>query len=258
MARSSRSTRRTTTATRWAATTAPFADLLRADGYRVRASTPKFTAETFKGIDVFIVVNAEATFEDAESDALRDWVKAGGSLLLTADHAPYGAFTQSLAARFGVTMGKGWAFDSETKGQITTQLTYSRANGLLGDLSGKLPILEGRNPSERISSVKTFTGQSLGMPPGAKALLRFSPTAREAPDQATLNTVAQDAQRDGGEGLYTSGGPPSMAGRDDAVRQRPRRRARRGRHVLHAGHQVPARLEPGGHSFRHADAGHGR
>ena len=190
----------------------PFAELLRLDGYRVRPSATKFSAETFKGIDVFAIVNAE--FEAAESDALRDWVKAGGSLLLTADHAPYGAFTQSLASRFGVTMGKGWAYDSETKGRITTQLTYSRANGLLGDpskthpiLEGR-PILDGRNGSERISLVKTFTGQSLGMPAGATSLLRFSPTAREAPDQAELNAAAEAVAQQ-----KVPAGSPSIAGR---------------------------------------------
>jgi len=165
----------------------PFAELLRADGYRVVPSAAKLNSETFKGIDVFVIVNAEQVFEASESDALRDWVEAGGSLLLTADHAPFGAMTESLASRFGVTMGKGWAYDSETPGKITTQLTYSRANGRLG----RHPILEGRNASEKVNLVKTFTGQSLGLPQGATALLSFGPAAREAPTTDVLTAVGE-------------------------------------------------------------------
>ncbi|MDP3740253.1 MAG: DUF4350 domain-containing protein [Hyphomonadaceae bacterium] len=183
----------------------PFAELLRADGYRVRASTSKLSAETFKGVDIFVVVNAEGTFAGAEADALRDWVKAGGSLLLTADHEPFGAAMESLGLRFGVSMGKGRAYDSEVPGRITTQLTYSRANGLLGEH----PILEGRNASERVNLVKTFTGQSLGLPQGASPLLRFGATAREAVTVAQLNQVGEAIARN----EVIAGGPPSVAGR---------------------------------------------
>lgn len=167
----------------------PFADLLRADGYQVRASTSKLTAKTFAGVDVFVIVNAREPFTDAESNALRDWVNNGGSLLLTADHAPFGAATQSLATKFSISMGKGWAYDSEQPGRITTQLAYSRANGLLGDH----PILDGRNPSEAINVVRTFTGQSLGMPKDAVALLNFRNTAREAPTTEVLNAAGATA-----------------------------------------------------------------
>ena len=183
----------------------PFADLLRRDGYRVQASATKFTAETFKGIDVFVIVNAEETFSAGEASALRAWVEQGGSLLLTADHAPYGAMTESLAAVFGVSMGKGWAYDAETPGKITTQLTYSRTNRLLGDHV----ILNGSRASPRIDTVKTFTGQSLGLPPGATALLRFGAAAREAPTTDVLNAAGA---------AVASGSPPpaetqSIAGR---------------------------------------------
>lgn len=164
----------------------PFAQLLGADGYRVQASTTKLNAATFSGIDVFVIVNATEPFTDAESAALHDWVKAGGSLLLTADHAPFGAATQSLSGWFGVSMGEGWAYDSQTPSTITTQLVYSRANGLLGQHT----IFEGRDASEVIGVVRGFTGQSLSTPKGATALLRFSNSAREAPDTDALNAAA--------------------------------------------------------------------
>lgn len=187
----------------------PFAELLQADGYRVRASASKFTAETFKNIDVFVIVNAEETFAPTEAEALSAWVRAGGSLLLTADHAPYGAMTESLAAAFGIPMGKGWAFDMEAPGNVTTQLTYSRANKLLGEHA----ILTGRNSAEQISLVKTFTGQSLGLPAGATPLLSFSPTAREAPTQQVLNTAAQALTKGEAPPLDA----PSVAGRVQGI-----------------------------------------
>ena len=69
----------------------PFADLLRNDGYDVKPSTQKFTSEMLKGCAILVVANAQgaplmrspeaakAAFEDAECDAVRDWVQAGGS-----------------------------------------------------------------------------------------------------------------------------------------------------------------------------------
>jgi hypothetical protein len=66
----------------------PLADLLTSDGYRVVASTRQFETGIFSGVDVLVVANANArnftgsVFTDAECDVVRDWVSAGGSLLL--------------------------------------------------------------------------------------------------------------------------------------------------------------------------------
>src|SRR5438552_5318545 len=87
----------------------PFADLITNDGYRVTPNKQKFSAETLKGYDILVISNAlgaprmnmpEASnpaFVEAECDAVRDWVRAGGSMLLIADHAPMGAANQILA-----------------------------------------------------------------------------------------------------------------------------------------------------------------
>ena len=50
-------------------------------------------------------------FTDAECDAVRDWVRDGGSLLLITDHAPFGSAAECLAKRFGVDMSKGATSD---------------------------------------------------------------------------------------------------------------------------------------------------
>ena len=56
-------------------------------------------------------------------------------------------------------------------------MNFSRLNGLLGDH----PILMGRDGSERIDRVVTFTGQSVKGPDGSVALLKLS---RSAVDQS--------------------------------------------------------------------------
>ncbi|HKP74873.1 MAG TPA: hypothetical protein VJT67_04985, partial [Longimicrobiaceae bacterium] len=144
----------------------PFAKLLTADGYHVFASTEKFTARSLRGFDVLVIANARGgTGLDAltssaltpeECTAVADWVRGGGSLLLIADHAPFGTAAEPLARQFGVDMSKGWTLDTvqgHSQGNPTF-LRYDRENGLLGDH----PILSGRDASERVSKVVTFTG----------------------------------------------------------------------------------------------------
>ncbi len=175
----------------------PLADLLRADGYDVRPGTARFDKRSLRGIDLLVISNAlgpdagETTsgpaFTEAECDAVRDWVRAGGSLLLVADHAPFGAAAENLARRFGVDMGKGYVADSQHSAGQASLLVFSRENGLLGEH----PLLQGRDGSERVQRVLTFTGQSLGVPKGATALLRLSPSAYEAADrEALMNAVS--------------------------------------------------------------------
>jgi hypothetical protein len=165
----------------------PLADLLRSDGYRVLRGTRKFDRKSLKRTDILVISNATApdstdeasgpAFTEPECDAVRDWVRAGGSLLLIADHTPYGSAAENLAKRFGVDMGKGTVFDPEHGHKDDpTVLTYSRENGLLGSHR----LLHGRGPDEEVKLVVAFTGQSLGVPDGADALMKLGPGAREA------------------------------------------------------------------------------
>lgn len=174
---------------------APFAQLLRNDGFVVADGTQPFSATTLASARVLVIANAlspqedrpEAeAFTDAEGDAVHDWVRRGGALLLIADHAPFGSAAQRLAARFGVDMGQGWVVDAAERG-FAAILTYSRTNGRLGDH----PITRGRNADEAIGTITAFAGQSLSLPEGATALMTLSPAAREAPDVEGLQAAAQ-------------------------------------------------------------------
>lgn len=173
----------------------PFADLLRNDGYTVVAGTTAFGQDALQNVDVLVISNAlppagaapgTPALTERESDTLRDWVREGGSLLLVADHAPFGSAVEDFALRFGVTMGKGWVWDFREAGaSIATRFVSSRENGLLGSH----PLLRGRDASEEVTTLKAFSGQSLGVPPGATVLMRLSETAREARNRADLETI---------------------------------------------------------------------
>lgn len=165
----------------------PFADLIAADGYRIESNRAPFTPETLKDWDVLVIANprgaspdapladrGKAAFTDAEADAVRDWVKAGGSLLLIADHFPIGSAARILAGRFGVDMSNGWTEDPRLKEGVGA-LAFQRKDGSLADH----PITRGRRRSERIERVGTFLGQSLAGPPGSVPLLRLSSEARD-------------------------------------------------------------------------------
>jgi hypothetical protein len=169
---------------------APFAALLRADGYRVRGGTAPFDAGGLAEVDVLVIVNAGqpdgggSAFTAPEIEAVEAWVSGGGSLLLIADHAPHGVAAEALAARFGVRMGKGYAFALTSDADLTTNLSYPP------EAFGDHPIIAGRSADERVSLVTAYTGQSLQGPPGAETLLPMTVGAREAPDLPALQALS--------------------------------------------------------------------
>jgi hypothetical protein len=193
----------------------PFADLLTSDGYRIVRGTKPFAKGSLHGVRVLVVANAVSpkedtvapAFADAECDAVRDWVRAGGSLLLIADHAPFGAAAEALGKRFGVDMGKGFAYDRENSEGGPTLLVSSRENGLLGDH----PVVRGRDKAEEVKRIVAFTGQSLSVPAGATAIMKLGPNAYEAPTREDA-AAALDAG-DKGPGTHAE----SVKGRAQGV-----------------------------------------
>lgn len=169
----------------------PFADLITNDGYRITSNKEKFSAEALKPYDLLVISNAlgaprmnmpdagNPAFTDAECDAVRDWVKAGGALLLIADHAPMGAANQILAQRFSVDMSKMFTIDPQNFDKESNNpgfIIYTRESGRLADH----PITRGRNDSERVNKIIAFTGQSLKGPEGSFAFLKLADSAADA------------------------------------------------------------------------------
>jgi len=164
----------------------PFAMLMESDGYVVSAA-PGFDAGSLKSLDILVIANAMGEVRDgamgpaftpAECDAVRDWVRGGGSLLLISDHAPFGDAAVILAQRFGVDMGRGYVMDPKNSDGNPTKLVFSRENGLLGEHA----ILHGRTQAEQVRKVVAFTGQSLNVPARATALMKISSDATETFD----------------------------------------------------------------------------
>lgn len=175
---------------------APFAKLLRNDGYQVLRHQGPFTPDALRDVSVLVIVNAAGgsnpklfginlvflrrgqreapAFTPAEVAAVRDWVAGGGSLLLIADHSPFGSAAAPMGRAFDVTMSQGFTEVPNQDGQDPGSIEFSRSNGLLVGH----PITEGRCAEEQVSKVRTFTGQSLDAPKAA-IILKLPPTAVE-------------------------------------------------------------------------------
>lgn len=166
----------------------PFVTLIANDGYQVTPNKEKFQKKTLEGYEILVIANAtgsdgsfgfgakESAFTDEECDAVRDWVRAGGSLLLIADHAPFGIAAENLGKRFDVNMSKGYTgdpknYDVESKNEGI--IIYTRESGLLADHA----ITKGRDASERINRIIAFTGQSLMGPTSSVAFMKLADTA---------------------------------------------------------------------------------
>lgn len=180
---------------------ASFAAVAGRDGYRVEPSAALFTAAPPPEGAILVIANArgaerdtDAAFSPAEVEHLRSWVAAGGSLLLIADHAPFGSAAADLSAAFGVEMIDGHVRDEAHKAPELPGpffLEFTPANGLLG----QHPILSGRSPGETLRRVVSFGGQALRPGPGAIPLLKLGPKAEAV---ANPNDSASKIQPVGG------------------------------------------------------------
>lgn len=177
----------------------PFVDLLVNDGYNVIRNRQPFVKTRLSGFKILVIANAlgaeedddkgagDSAFTAEEIAAVADWVKGGGALLLIADHAPFGGAASVLANSFGVDMSKGYTFDPEHSVDDPTHLIFSRENKLLANH----PIAEGRNETERIDLVRSFTGQSLKGPEGSIEILKLADSAIDKlEDTAATSTPA--------------------------------------------------------------------
>ena len=189
-----------------------FVRLVTDEGFSVTANRAPFEAARLAATDILLIANptgagaeapveqrAAAAFTSAEVDAVRQWIAAGGALLLVIDHYPTGAAAQSLAERLGVHLSAAWTDDVAhrrtlpTYGPVFGYLVVARTDGLIGDH----PIMIGRDRSERVETVSTTTGGSIAGPPGSVALLPLSPTALDwVPSATARDQASPDRPRD--------------------------------------------------------------
>lgn len=156
-----------------------FARLLEKDGYRTVGYRAMFEGKKLREGRILVISNAlneadtaewtgpgRPAFTPEEVNTVRRWVEEGGSLFLIADHMPFGGAAKDLAAAFGYDFYDGYAIDTTWSG-----VGYFCREA--GTLSGNI-ITDGRNLSERVDTIVTFTGQAFTIPEDAMSVLQFS------------------------------------------------------------------------------------
>ncbi len=143
----------------------PLTDLLRGEDYRVSSIVTAFDSRVLRRFDVLVVSGprAEAPFSAEEVQAVHEWVKGGGSLLLTADHFPYSAPASVLAAPFGI--------------EITDLSVYTTDN----QTSFPFAELGGHEVTRGLESVWVFFGVAVDFPSSAVQLLPCDTTHEASP-----------------------------------------------------------------------------
>ena len=155
-----------------------FGELARRDGFRVSPLRQAFTPAALGTCDLLVIANAQwsdrdwdtypyptpSAFTDDEVAAVRSWVNQGGRLLLVADHMPLAGAAAKLAAAFGAQFTDGFAYkgfpagaDSATRNSMMAQPTLFRSDA--GTLMPHV-ITRGRDSTERVTQVRSFTGQA--------------------------------------------------------------------------------------------------
>lgn len=177
-----------------------FGALARRDGFRVGPLREVFTADALAGCDILVISNAQpsdaewdtyayptpSAFSVAEVVVVRRWVEGGGRLLLIADHMPLAGAAALLGAAFGATFTDGFAFAGERgpdgawrRSESDAPTLFVMRDRALSDGSdandtatarsaaaGTLaehPIASGRDSAERVTQVRSFTGQAFRM-----------------------------------------------------------------------------------------------
>lgn len=145
---------------------APFAGILRSDGFRVSRFAQSLTSEALNACNILVLGSGRATsaqsvdfwpyphasaYSPREVDAVVRWVRSGGALLLIWDHAPATGAAAGLANLLGVQTLDAWA-DATPQGRYPE--IFRREDGLLADHA----ILRGRSRTEQIDSLATHGG----------------------------------------------------------------------------------------------------
>ncbi len=211
----------------------PFAEFLRRDGYIVKGNRSHFSKDALSGVRILVIANAlnavneeqwtlptPSAFTDDEIKFLKSWVTDGGSLFLIADHMPFPGASEKLASEFGFTFYNAFAMrkggTNSVGGALRIPDIFTPGNGLIEG-----PITTGKNDNERVSSVRTFTGQAFGIPKAAVPIivldeqfeLLLPKTAWEFAENTTVKPAAglvQGACMETGKGRIAVFGEAAM------------------------------------------------
>jgi hypothetical protein len=194
-----------------------FARLLRRDGFVVRPLTAPFSAASLAGARVLVIANALAernrqdwslptpsAFTPDEIAAVREWVLAGGALLLIADHMPFPGAAGDLAAAFGFALLNGYVGEGNPG-----PIVFRRSDGSLASH----PVTEGRSTAERVDSVTSFTGEAFRAGSGSPLMVLRPGSVIHYPTVAGQITATTPSEPIGGlfQGAVTVAGRGRVA-----------------------------------------------
>lgn len=197
----------------------PFSNLLGSDGYIVKEYTGEFTKEKLSEGKILVIANAlneinvmnwfvpiPSAFTEAEIAAVNKWVHDGGSLFLIADHMPMAGAAKDLAAEFGFEFSNGFVLDTNSQGPAFFNL---KENNLKESI-----ITTGRDTSESVQQIVSFTGQGFKIPDDATPILIFKEDyVNMLPDTAWVFTNVTPVFNAGGlsQGAYKKYGKGRIA-----------------------------------------------
>lgn len=153
---------------------APFARLMRADGFRLKDKGAIINnKKVLSDCAIYVIVNPlhesnlgnwrlpnPSAFSEVEISEIEGWVKEGGRLFLIADHMPFAGAADELANLFGFNFSNGFARLQKSDNQPDI---FSKDNGRLMESE----ITEG------IESVTSFTGSAFTYPEEAQVIMKF-------------------------------------------------------------------------------------
>ena len=176
----------------------PFANLMANDGFKLILKEGSFTKQSLEVIKVVMIVTPRLMGK-AETEALNDWIRKGGSLLAITHHdnLQFDDFLQTLGVQtqeINVTSDSMHSLAEDGVSNFPGYIVFSEKYKTLGNH----PIMQGRNNSEKIHVVKTFGGgRSIIGPPSSSILLTLSESA--------IDYMNIDQERDSRVAVKTKG-----------------------------------------------------
>ncbi len=156
----------------------PFANLLERDGYNVTGYEGVFKKDKLEKAKILVISNAlsedvedwvipdPSAFTKSEIEVVRQWVAEGGSLFLIADHMPMADAAKDLARAFEFEFTNGFVFDTLAGGIAYFNLEDKTLIECI--------ITTGRDSTESVGEIVSFTGQAIKIPDDATSILTFS------------------------------------------------------------------------------------
>lgn len=171
-----------------------FSNLLERDGYDVKGYKGSFEPSQLAKGKILVISNAinkqnvghwyvpiHSAFTEQEIDVVKNWVAGGGSLFLIADHMPMAGAAKTLAAAFEFKFTDGFVFHNSKNGPAL----FKKDDGSLTESI----ITKGRNDTETVKQIATFTGQGFEIPKDAQPILVFDENyVNKLPDTAWVFT----------------------------------------------------------------------